>query len=540
MLLSILLTVLGSCDRTEPLPLPARLAAQNVPMKVAPKAWVLAALTHDSLPSYTIVTEHLTVGLLVMQNSQAQRGVFSLAEWRIIVPLEYSVITVQLDGFNGAYLFATNQEGMQGVFDVAGKEIVPFNHYQTLEVIGDGEPYTNDQGQVIGWRHFEEIHTLTQEAYDNGEREPNVSTFAIDLSNGTRTVVDVVEEETMTWGKNFADQTMARTSLESFGLPGYSHLTIDGVMHVYDPTGQLVSHVSFPSSLGAKTAVFGGHFLYQREYQVPDDSVDFDYILNNRKYRLRTYTIDLKTGEENSLNLPYRIETITPWKDEKGVVSIAEATLYHVANGTLANERLHRVLINTQGEQLSNLQGIHLNRLDRLDENTYYDRFQRLVLDENLEPQFFISTIPTFNYQEGLILFRHNQYVGAVSYDGTIKIPFSYQTIRPQFHQGYTLAQNEESAWCIINLNQFEQCLNHVYEDIFPTGVVVKQLNMGSEGGLIEYEYQVFDYQQAFFIRLKSKEATPQHIIINNPFTHVELIVFSSFGIRQYIVARYE
>ncbi|MFH5881308.1 WG repeat-containing protein [Liberiplasma polymorphum] len=522
LLTGLMMLALSSCNRFD---LDLELIDQNILNAPTDSISQIESIHQIDLSTYDAVTYFYQLGLALV-NTGLEYGVYSLTENRLIIDLMERFIMIEPNAIMGAYIYVYDMNEVE-VYDSLGIKIIEKNHYADYRISPRIiELYENGVARLT---YIEIISTLTVEAYDLGERANQIKAYKINLNNGARTEIPlelITYQEGERWNEDFTN----KIDLELFGLKGYYALIVGSTMRIYDAsTKQLINSFNLPQVSQSQVAYFDGSLVYQVVMPLPDTENSYDYVVGGIKYRLKTYAIDLLTGETNTLKFNYRIDTLNPFKEDD-IYQYGLASVYEIHDNVLHTERTYQLIMNKKGDILSDVTGLGFSSLVRLNDTRIYDSATRTIVDNDLKPIVELPQLHTFIYREALIVFRHNEFYGAINYNGEVVIPFIYETLSPSFYNGYTFGNHHNTETYIININQtpiqtvkLEGMIRYITPGLYASFI---NNEMGSS-----YLYTVYlnGYEDGLnYGEVQTNNYTHSTFVVNSPYGNYTVLRFNS------------
>ena len=484
---------------------------------------------YNLLHNYTY--EYPSEGLLHLRNMKHEEAIYSIFEQKFLIEFDDHNIQVETDMANGAYIYVYYKNLTETVFDINGTQIVPTDDYHILDIEGSLSNVKGVYDQVIGYTHYETITILKKSDVQDGILTPSTSKYQIDFQTGERTLVEDESENSYNVGDQLGLETFGTTSLKQIGLDGYSMTSIGGVYHVYNKDQKLIAKFDHLNPHNVHLfGMFDGVILYQTLTQVPESEENYTYISDNQKYTLNTYALDILTGSINEIDFNYVLASIYPFKDNEGISTYASVAVYPIDSKLLKEEMPEYYIINGQGKIVETYDLMINTQITRLDESTLYRPSNHTIYDNDLNPMFQISSDALIDTQEKLIITKHNNHYGVVSYQGNVLIPFEYISIDPNFFNGYTLAFNSMNQRVIIGIGGS-------VEYITPsTSIQVPGLYIPSTSG--NY-YRFYDYQMNELIGFDSAAYQIDRHRINHPLFEGYVLDFKKYDGYDYFIIEY-
>ncbi len=497
---------------------------QNIPAMEWFPPNVVEEVNVNDLSPYTVVTELLQVGLLVVENDQGHRGVYSTAHAGLVVPLAANMnYTLRFDPVFRGYIDAYNVlEDTLTVYDVNGDIVIAEGDYQTATVQGRTEVETDAFGNVISREYFETITTLTTEDFDNGITEATVVYTRVDIVEGGRTVIDpptTVYEH----GDQFESVRYPAMDLTPFGLTDHEGKLIGDVFYVYNPDGELLSTIPIPVGGTVTMAVIvDGHMLYQTMTQLPDTADDYDVISGGSKFLLRTANVDLRTGEESVIDFDYVVLSSVSFFNEDGVATHERVRVHAVESRLRIQHTVKEIVIDRNGNVVLDLSGMSFSTLWRLDDETIYNADTRILFDNDLNPVLERLNGTTLVLHERVMIVPHEGLQGVIDYRGTVLVPFIFDWLSDQFYNGTAYGLHENGRWVGTNLEGDIVEFDEEIVLITPGVLVTFDLTPDPDSGL--FHARIVNYMDEIYDTMDLANVNNFGNLNNSPF-HNEVIV---------------
>lgn len=434
-----------------------------------------------------VYRSYLDYGILVVTDSQNQKGVWSLLEDKLIIPLQPDVnIAVWVDNVFGAYIKVFYTYCEIAIYDINGYEVLKKDDYVIADVGGSKEAIHDSEGIIQDYIYYETVTSLTQAEKDEGTLEPTVVTSKVNVNTKQRELIRLTRDY-------YAGNNIDQFDLGKYGLEGYYAKIIEKIIYVYEKdTDKLIQKLLYPNS--SFRTIFGGHIFLQSSYQVDRYATEFSFIDNGYKYQLRTTSINLLTGEEKVIDVNYKITSINPFQDENKIYNYGHIELKKISSKILFSNDSYESIINTNGKIVADVTGDNFNSLLRLDDSHIFDNQKYLMLDNELNPLFVVPTSSSIVYSEGIIIFRDKGLYGAIDYDGKVVIPFEYEYLSPNFYDGKTYGRGLNNINQLINLDNTTNIIEGSYEYITKGLLLIYNRNLERnlyEGEIINYDGEI-------------------------------------------------
>ncbi|MFW5895052.1 MAG: hypothetical protein ACOCU0_03885, partial [Bacillota bacterium] len=432
-------------------------------------------------------------GLLLIETAEGDQGVWTLAEGRFLIePKENQSVYVSTNDYVGATIrittASTDSEPSQlEMIDIAGNTILEKDAYASWDI--DWERDT-EEGIII-----ETIEYLTEDDDDAGE-EPTEEAFVVDFDTGERTAYDENDrasdddepDSKYEKGDTFEETESNRTDLEPYGLDGHTLSQVGSSYKVYEGAEQVASFQG-PSLRSSSTPsiLMDGHFIYQSRDSLPESSEDYTFITQGgTKTLLKTYSVDMTTGERSVLNVDYLIESMEEFKDEDGVNRYAYSEIIPIED-ELLEKYTSEVIIDANGSIRHDVSGMNLMEafwlkekpedVEDIDDSYYlFDEDRQLILDTDLRVLYSTDSMEDASFtEEGALqgfFIRYEDHLGEIALDGTVTIPFVLDDIDGGFIEGSLLASHNEEP-VLVNrdgdITPIEAFVLDVYNDAILT-----------------------------------------------------------------------
>lgn len=404
-------------------------------------------------------------GLLMIENGDGDRGVWSLAEGGFLVePATGQTVTLTTESRIGAYVridkdSTETDPAQMRIIDIAGNTVLEEDAYASWDVSWSLE-YQNDEQVVV-----ETVESLSESDDDAGE-SPDVERFVVDFETGERTPytgedtedseTDDGTEDAYEEGDRFGEFSTNREDLEPYGLEGYMLSHTDGTYTVYEED-EKVATFQAPSLQRPSSIMMDGHLFYQTQDRVPDTLEDFTYSADGHNFILKTYRVDLTSGERTRMDVDYRIGNLDGFKDESGINTYAHAEITPVVDGVLEHH-VSEVIIDVDGTIRNDVSALNLHDLIWLHEKPettngipnepyFIDTNRMVILDGKLQERFGVDTVEALrfdgdNVPRGVLIEWQDHY-GDVDLDGSVRMPFVLDRIHEAYVDGTVLAERD-------------------------------------------------------------------------------------------------
>ncbi|MCH3966067.1 MAG: hypothetical protein LKE52_00225 [Bacilli bacterium] len=230
--------------------------------------------------------------------------------------------------------------------------------------------------------------------------------------------------------------------LSRFGLPDTSLrlLKNNHFQVVATSTGNKKSDIVIPSN--ATVFFVGQFFYYQQTHILSDDSEDYDYLdFDSKKKSLMTRRINMLTGKEEDISVPFLISIATPFQkadgvDRKGLIICRmieeDLTLGKEEKWFVINENLNRLFDGTDYGFLYLL---------KANDNRYFDSKNGILYDKNLSIVANLSGFsPSLDRNGSCLIVNRNEKYGIADLDGKLLTGFEFDAFTTGFNETGTAA----------------------------------------------------------------------------------------------------
>lgn len=324
-LLLLFIFSLSACGFfAEELELDEPLLHKNIDGLEDEKQRLLNDVSQPDFSNYDIVTTRMQQGIVVLRNTVAEIGVFSLGENRMIVAFDnHSIYHIQTSNTMGLYLYLLHDDDTTSVVDIGGHEVLPADHYHEI--------YVNAVRSAEEIRETVEYLTL-EDYHEYGWGGLTAVTHRVDTTTGERHTLDQTTQDTYERGARYGEESILKEPLDEIGLKDHTYTLTNNIYRIFNAEGSLIASFRSPSSRNTVSLMFNGHLFYQAIDQVPDTYENYHFVTEGRKYLAHTVSIDLTTGDRTYLDVDYAIAELQPFLDADGVIRYAAAVVHQAVD----------------------------------------------------------------------------------------------------------------------------------------------------------------------------------------------------------------
>ncbi|MFW6298320.1 MAG: hypothetical protein ACOC14_01440 [Bacillota bacterium] len=469
-------------------------------------------------------------GLFIIEDTDGDRGVWTLAEGDFLVePEDGQTVSVSTNNHVGAIIEITTESTNSDpddleVIDIGGNTVLEKDAYASWDI----DWHTNQEEDTI-----ETIEYLSEEDEEAGE-EPTEEMFVVDFETGDRSAYDEdAQESEYEKGDTYEGFRDERTDLEPYGLENHTLSRSEWSYRVYDEDEQVASFQGPPLDSSSSPAIMmDGHFIYQTSDTMPEPSEDYTYITRDgTKILLRTYAIDMATGERSTLDVDYVLESVEEFKDEDGLNRYAYSTIIPIAGEVLEQYR-SRVIIDAEGSIRKNVNGMNLMDLtwiqEKPEEAEDVDEAYRLLntesmmlLDSELNELYTLGneSMPSIDDDgnfRGFFIEEEGLW-GAVDEDGSVVLPFMFDDIDEAGFIGNTLLAWQDDKPVLVDRDEDITPIDGYVLDLFNESILVIEETEDEESF---YEIKVLDINNDEELSILSDTGSydRSNMTFNNPF----------------------
>lgn len=476
---------LSACGDANPqIRIPADIVAANV-KKIEEAKKQVNNVTIVNLGNYvTVDNSQEQNGLLVVEDTQGKKTVFSILTNKIMFPTEADLtISFFMVNYIGVYVKVVDSTGRTTIYDINGNLVLAKDDYYSYSVTSEVKN-EDVNGENVN-NYYEIVEFLTRVDQEKGS-DKTKQRFKIDVKNKTKELVIEPDSE-------YYEDTIDRYDLTQFGLAGYYLKNIGDFIYVYNPKGKVIQ--TFNSTEFDTSFLLGRKIIVQDSYKVHFDSDKYSYIKDEVKYDLFTYQIDLVTGKKKQLNLDYKIISVEPILDRKGKYNYASVEIKEIVNKHLSTASKD-ALIGEKGKIISYFGDFRLNNVRKLNSKTYFDFAAGYLLNERLEPIEKLPFVRGIVPSEQLIIFKSGSHYGAINYEGKIIIPFEYMNLPTIFYEGKVVATHKNGNIYLIDTKGNITEFYGEYDASIVEGLLVKYIRSENRNIGIFYNYNLEEIER--------------------------------------------
>lgn len=424
-----------------------------------------------------------TTGYLIVTDEIGRRGCWSLAENRLIVPLQTD-LTINLKSVTnfGYYIETMSFDDKKTIYDPSGIIVVDTDKYMVANVTGNRKPIYDDLGKFLHYEYIEVVTTLTVKDSELGLQQ-TIKEYKIDPKTKQRTLIN------NDLGDYYKGDDVKKVDLKKFGLDGYYGKEFNSYIYIYKNDDTLVQTIQIPES--DVTVIFDGKILIQTSYLVDSFTDNYTYIENGKRYVLITTSIDLLKNDKKNLKLPYKITSLIPFNDKNDIAMYSYVKMRKINSKILIPETTNAI-VDSKGTILTEINGVDFSSLKRLDDKHYYDSKSKYVINDKLEPLYLLPLEYSIIQSENIIVLIQNNKYGAIDYDGKVVIPFEYTNLLTSFNNGSTIGTHSDGHSYIVQKDGKTKKIEDSYLFI-SSGLVLtyKNTSLAPE----QYQGIIMDYQ---------------------------------------------
>lgn len=473
--------------------------------------------TTDSLKVYS--DSYYQHGLIITQNAAGYIGFYSLHyNTHLVAPMYHEQWIQSLNVFtnqNIGYFIRVQYEDVYTIYDSLGNTVYKGDKELDVE--------TNLINNKVYLSLFDsEKEEMLHYEYQADSSLQKIVNLPIQMD---KEIVDDEKEDDLEEPLKFGDIFVGnKLDLTDFGMAGSYIVNSNNLYTVFNENDVKVSTFALPEDVVAN--IIGGQLIYQIYTALPDEVEDYSFSrlieLKAVKYDLKTYSIDLKTGEKFELECEYIIENSLPYKDSLGVYKYGLSYIRKIGDHKelMTGESY---LIDADGHLVQNLTGYEVKYFTRLNENYYYNMSTKVIYDSSLNEIAYLSDMnPQRIKDANLFIGKMNGKYGAVGYDGKVLVPFEYNSLAPlenasiDIKDNYIIAsksvydeeiQNSVTQYYRVDLNNgtskfLGNNISVIYDDLYlvKTGVGYKYISQDKDYSVIELDsiYNENDYNKYY------------------------------------------
>ena len=430
--------------------------------KTAEKSIDYSVCSNIEFESQNIVnSDYAGNGLLVVKNTSNHIGFYSLLHNKYLIKCQYieELLTYEvITNSNIGYFLRIVYDNKTFYYDSLGNLIYENagNHtVQLTTTILDKKVYLN-----VNNANYLNANYL----YKNDGSLSVVSEIPSNSQSNTNS------NSKITYGDKYVD--LNKLDLEEYGLYGYYLSKKNELITVFDDEkNSPVSTFTIPND--SEIMIVGKKLYYQLSYEVSEDSLDYSYFLNGTKYLVDSYCINIMDGEKEKVELNYLInKVIGPYKDSKGIYNRCLIKKQSFSNKVLKTSET--VLVNSNGEIISNLNGYEPDSFIQLDTN-FYNTSTKVLYNSKLEEIAYLGAInPSVIKNTNYIVGSNDGKYGLINSTGRVALTFDYDQILYQYATNNCVFATKDNVLYRLKLNDgyvhpeligsnFKKINNYVY-----------------------------------------------------------------------------
>lgn len=401
-------------------------------------------------------------GLLEVSNSYGYNGFYSLIHDDYIVSprLVPNTYDYEVHALDGTYFLELHYENKYFVYDGFGNSIGTYDY----------EIYNLESSTVNGVFYVGYSYEVESEYYFNNDVYDRYLKYAKD---GSFTDVEYIPTEIPVEEDDYEGPALndlfkkGSIDLKDYGLEGYvlSH-NGKGYFTIYNNNSFIGSFYVENMDVNM-IAVVGDSLYYQVKDQLPSRAEEYDYSVNDDKYDLSTFKVNVTNGEKTELDLGVVFVSITPLinkKDGKVEYSLAK---YRKINSDKTLSQTTTNIVDKNFVFHDDISGITYLNIRRISENRYLDD-EGVLYDEAWNPIAYLTELNNrvVYKNQKVIQGRVDGKYGLVDFDGKVVVEFRYDHIYTSLGKNGTyLAKKGDEIYRIHARSNNEELLGtNAYE----------------------------------------------------------------------------
>lgn len=382
-------------------------------------------------------------------------------------PMIGNVITVE--DYNSSSLYVFDPFG--NFFNISITKFNAFNGITTRTV------YDNDgKLRVVADVNYYSSESDSYIYKDDGSAESYDGEFDNNLAPNTKPV----DNNEPVRGELFKVGWMA---LDDFGLEGYSLVTAaNGYCTIFQYNEAKSSF--YLSSNAHMIGIFDKKILTQQVFSLPDEATDYTYSSGGTKYSLDSYYINIENGKTEKANINVVFQSAEPIVNQNKKVEFFEVEYSEITSKKVIGNSVKKLVDGSMAVR-DDVTGCSIKNYELINYEGYeyfYNSENKVLYNSSLKPVTFLQGLNNINFAKklGILVGTYDGKYGAVAPNGTVVIPFEYDSIFSAYgEEGKMILVKDGDAYRYENGN-----INSIVMDVQPVGT---NLFKGYKNGSVYY-----------------------------------------------------